>query len=69
LHGRFSERHRGDFGQRQRLAVQFHRGKLNVERSISNVQRSISILAMVTDRRYRKRKRPGRTRPGLFAQN
>jgi len=24
---------------------------------------------MVTDRRYRKRKRPGRTRPSLFAQN
>jgi hypothetical protein len=37
--GRISERHRGDLGQGQRLAVQFHRGKLNVERAISNVQR------------------------------
>jgi len=24
---------------------------------------------MVTDLRYRKRERPGRARPGLFAQN
>src|SRR4029077_13120029 len=42
--------------------------KLNVERSISNVQRSTRILAMVTDLRHRKREKPGRARPGLLGE-
>jgi hypothetical protein len=43
--------------------------KLNVERSISNVQRSTRILAMVTGLRHRKREKPGRNTTWPFGRN